>query len=137
MRSQYVSASASYCCRAALYSATLRLYSNAPNIDCATRIDARDLSAGSAANPWDGDNSNAASRHPQLLRTEWSRIAPPGDAQRLPNICNRTSIHLYRYGARPSAKTDDSADDDTETLLKSERATCTPARFYRAPARAP
>jgi hypothetical protein len=59
----------------------LRLYSNAPNIDCATRIDARDLSAGSAANPWGGENSNAASRHPQRLRTEWSRIAPPGDAQ--------------------------------------------------------
>src|SRR3954469_23331367 len=107
MRSQYVSASASYCCRAALYSATLRLYSNAPNIDCATRIVARDLSAGSAANPWDGDNSNAASRHLQLLRTEWSRIAPPGDAQRLPNICNRTSIDPYRYGARPSTKADD------------------------------
>src|SRR4051794_4194297 len=107
MRSQYVSASASYCCRAALYSATLRLYSKAPNIDCATRIDARDLSAGSAENPWGGDSSNAASRHPQLLRTEWSRIAPPGDAQHLPNICNRTSIDLYRCGARPSAKADD------------------------------
>src|SRR3954453_6534676 len=131
MRSQYVSASASYCCRAALYSATLRLYSKAPNIDCATRIDARDLSAGSAANPWDGDNSNAASRHPQLLRTEWSRIAPPGDAQHSRKICNRTSIDLYRCGARLARSR--SAHHDTETLLKSECATCTPARSCRAP----
>jgi hypothetical protein len=53
-----------------LYSATLRLYSIAANIDCATRIDAFGFSAGSAATPCGSDNNDAASRHPQLFLIE-------------------------------------------------------------------